>query len=148
MVSDLINKRPTWLEGPDRSEASINRFYQWLGLENFAHIRLAVMDMWKAFANSTHRHAPQTAILYDKFHILRHLGEALDAARKAGYARVSDRKRRFIKGQKYTLLSHWHNLTMDGHHPLKELLKANRRLNTAYVLKESFSQLWDYRSEA
>ena len=25
--------------------------------------------------------------------------------------------------------------------------QANRRLNTAYVLKEDFGQLWDYRSE-
>jgi len=147
VISDLINKRPIWFEGPDRSEASMDGFYQWLGPEKCAQIRLAVMDMWKAFENSTRRHAPQAAILYDKFHILRHLGEALDTVRKAEYARVSDHKRRFIKGQKYNLLSHWHNLTMDGRHALKALLKANKRLNTAYVLKESFSQLWDYRSE-
>lgn len=148
VVSDLINKRPIWFEGPDRSEASMDRFYQWLGPEKCGQIRLAVMDMWKAFENSTRRHAPQAAILYDKFHILRHLGEALDTVRKAEYARVSDRKRRFIKGQKYNLLSHWQNLTLDGRHALKELLKANKRLNTAYVLKESFNQLWDYNSEA
>ena len=29
----------------------------------------------------------------------------------------------------------------------KALLKANKRLNTAYVLKESFGQLWDYTTE-
>jgi transposase len=28
------------------------------------------------------------------------------------------------------------------------LLAANQRLNTAYLLKESFGQLWDYNSEA
>ncbi len=27
------------------------------------------------------------------------------------------------------------------------LLKANKRLNTAYVLKEAFGQLWDYQTE-
>jgi len=27
------------------------------------------------------------------------------------------------------------------------LLKANKRLNTAYVLKEVFGQLWDYQTE-
>ena len=27
------------------------------------------------------------------------------------------------------------------------LLKANRRLNTAYILKEEFGQLWDYERE-
>jgi transposase len=28
------------------------------------------------------------------------------------------------------------------------LLAANRRLNTAYILKEAFGQLWDYEREA
>jgi len=28
------------------------------------------------------------------------------------------------------------------------LLAANKRLNTAYLLKESFGQLWDYEREA
>jgi len=41
---------------------------------------------------------------YDKFHMLRHLGEALDKVHKSEYARVSSHNRRFIKGQKYTLL--------------------------------------------
>jgi transposase len=30
---------------------------------------------------------------------------------------------------------------------LEELLKANNRLNKAYMLKESFGQLWEYKSE-
>src|SRR6266576_2494737 len=50
-------------------------------------------------------HAPQASILFDKFHVLRHLGDALDQIRKSEYARVSGRDRRFIKGQKYTLLA-------------------------------------------
>jgi transposase len=31
---------------------------------------------------------------------------------------------------------------------LKTFLKANKRLNTAYIIKESIGQLWDYRSTA
>jgi len=83
----------------------------------------------------------------DKFHIIKHLGEALDKVRKIEYARVNNEDRIFIKGQKYTLLSNKENLTIDGKKSLKLLLKANKRLNTAYVLKESFSQLWEYNSE-
>jgi len=55
--------------------------------------------------------------------------------------------RQFIKGQKYTLLSHRESLTLDGRRSLELLLAANKRLNTAYVLKESFGQLWNYRRE-
>ena len=60
---------------------------------------------------------------------------------------MSGRQRRFIKGQKYTLLAHRENLTLSGRRALKTLLAANKRLNTAYLLKESFGQLWDYGRE-
>ena len=107
------------------------------------------MDMWKAFRNSLLKpeHAPQAAILFDKFHVLRHLGAALDTVRKNEYYRVRGQDRRFIKGQKYTLLSHPENLKPDGRRSLRLLLKANRRLNTAYILKEEFGKLWDYERE-
>jgi transposase len=101
----------------------------------------------EALCLSTVRHAPQASILFDKFHVLGHLNDALDQVRKREYARVSGRQRRFIKGQKYTLLAHRENLTLDGRRALKTLLAANKRLNTAYVLKESFEQLWDYNRE-
>jgi transposase len=148
VVSDLERRRPIWFGGQDRSEASLDLFYQWLGGAKNKRVRLAVMDMWKAFRNSTCRHAPQASILFDKFHVMRHLGEALDQVRKSEYARLRGRDRSLIKGQKYTLLSHRDNLTLDGRRCLHKLLQANQRLNVAYLLKESFGQLWDYRSEA
>lgn len=97
--------------------------------------------------NSTRRHAPSAKILFDKFHVLRHLGEALDKARKSEYKRLTGRDRRFNKGQKYALLSHRENLTLEARQGLQLLLRANNRLHTAYVLKESFYQLWDYQRE-
>ena len=147
VVSDLDRKRPIWFGGDDRSEASMAQFYDWLGPEKSNGIRLLVMDMWKPFRNVARQRAPQAAILFDKFHIMRHLGEALDKVRKTEYARLRGTDRRFIKGQKYTLLSHRDNLSLDGKRSLTLLLAANKRLNTAYVLKESFRQLWDYRRE-
>ena len=148
VVSDLIARRPIWFGGEDRSEASMAGFYDELGPEKCRQIRLAVMDMWKPFRNATLAAAPQAAILFDKFHIMRHLGEALDKVRKAEYARLTGKDRRFIKGQKYTLLSRRENLTLEGRRSLKLLLAANKRLNTAYILKETFGQLWSYEREA
>jgi transposase len=147
VVSDLVRKRPIWFGGSDRSEASMAQFYDWLGPKKSHKIKLAVMDMWKPFRNVTKSKAPQAAILFDKFHIIRHLGEALDKVRKAEYARLKGKNRRFIKGQKYNLLSRHENLTLEGKRSLKILLAANKRLNTAYVLKEVFGQLWDYGRE-
>ena len=148
VVSDLIRKRAIWFGGQDRKEASMALFYDWLGERKTRAIRLAVMDMWKPFRTATTARAPQASILFDKFHIIRHLGDALDAVRKSEYARLKGQDRRFIKGQKYTLLSHRENLTQAGRQSLKTLLAANKRLNTAYLLKESFGQLWDYKQEA
>lgn len=148
VVSDLVRKRPIWFGGDNRSEASMAQFYAWLGPRKSGQIKLVVMDMWKPFRNVARDKAPQAAILFDKFHIMRHLGEALDTVRKAEYARLRGNDRRFIKGQKYTLLSRHENLTLDGKRSLKLLLAANKRLNTAYLLKEAFGQLWDYRREA
>ena len=81
--SDLIRKRPIWFGGADRSEASMAMFYEALGTRKSAGIRLAVMDMWKPFRHATQAHAPQAAILFDTFHIMAHLGKALDTVRKA-----------------------------------------------------------------
>jgi len=147
VVSDLERKRPIWFGGEDRSEESLDRFYQWLGPKKSQRIKLAVMDMWKAFRNSTAKNAPQAGILFDKFHVMRHLNEALDKVRKREYARLTGRSREYIKGQKYMLLSRWEHLNSDGRESLKKLLKANKRLHTAYLLKESFGQLWGYQRE-
>jgi len=147
VVSDLERSRPIWFGGVDRSEASMDVFYEWLGPKKAKKIQLAVMDMWRAFTKSARTNIPRAAILYDKFHVMRHLGEALDKVRKREYSRLSGKDRSFIKGQKYTLLSNRENLTLDGRKALRKLLKANKRLNAAYLLKESFGQLWGYRTE-
>ena len=131
VVSDLIRHRAIWFGGEDRSEASMAQFYDWLGEKKTRGIRLAVMDMWKPFRNVTARRAPQAAILFDKFHVMRHLNEALDKVRKAEYARLQGEQRRYIKGQKYILLTGRERLSADGRKALKTLLAANKRLYTA-----------------
>ncbi len=148
VVSDLHRGRPIWFGGEDRSQASMDQFYRFLGEKKAKRIRLAVMDMWKPFRTATNEKAPQAAVLFDKFHVLRHLNEALDQVRKSEYARLTGKQRRYIKGQKYTLLSHRENLDLNGRKALKTLLAANKRLNTAYLLKESFGQLRGYEREA
>jgi transposase len=149
VVSDLERRRVFWFGGKDRSEASMDLFYQELGAKKSHKIRLAVMDMWKPFRTSTLKpaHAPQAALLFDKFHVLRHLGEALDKVRKAEYRRLKDKERQFIKGQKYTLLSRREHLTLAGRQALQKLLAVNKRLHTAYLLKETLGQLWSYQKE-
>jgi transposase len=147
VVADLDRQRPIWMsESPGRSEEDLDRFFDELGPQRSTRIRLAVMDMWKPFRNSTAVHAPDVRIVFDKFHVLRHLSDALDQVRRDEYKRVNEKERKFIKGQRYTLLSNHANLDDEGRRSLKLLLKANKRLHKAYLLKESFGQLWDYNN--
>jgi transposase len=147
VVSDLERGRPIWMGGSGRKEAGIDQFFAHLGAQKSARIELAVMDMWRPFRSSVGKNAPNADIVFDKFHIMRHLSDALDQVRRNEYKRLQGEDRNYIKGQRYTLLSNRENLTLDGRKALKKLLAANKRLNTAYVLKESFGQLWSYRTE-
>ena len=146
VVSDRERGRPIWFGGKDRSEASPDEFFTWLGPRKCRKIRVAVRDMWKAFRNSTLKegHAPQARSISDKFHVMSHLGKARDEVRRRASARLSGKDRRFIKGQRYNLLSRRENLTTEGRPALRLLFRANKRLHKAYLLKESFGQLWDY----
>ena len=148
VVSDLDRRRPIWVGGKGRTEADMDLFFAALGAKKTARIHRAAMDMWKPFRTSLRRHAPRARVIFDTCHIMRHLGEALDEVRRREYRRLAAKDRAFIKGQRYTLLSHRENLSLDGRRSLAKLLKANTRLNTAYLLKESFGQLWDYQTES
>ena len=147
VVSDLERGRPMWVGGQGRTEADLDHFFAALGSKKTARIELAAMDMWKPFRNSLAKNAPKARVIFDKFHIMRHLGDALDEVRRSEYRRLAGKDRAFIKGQRYTLLAHRENLSHDGRASLRKLLRANKRLNVAYLLKESFGQRWDYRTE-
>jgi len=147
VVSDLERGRPIWFGGAGRSEADLDLFFEEFGERRTRRIELAAMDMWKAFRNSVTKNVPSARIVFDKFHILRHLSDALDEVRRSEYRRLAGKDRSYIKGQRYTLLSKRENLDLDGRRALAKLLKLNKRLNVAYVLKESFGQLWDYKTE-
>ncbi len=147
VVSDLERGRPIWFGGSGRTEADIDQFFAELGPKRAAAIELAVMDMWRPFRNSVSKNASNADIVFDKFHILRHLSDALDQVRRDEYKRLQGKDRSYIKGRRYTLLSNRETLCLDGRRALRTLLAANKRLNTAYLLKESFGRLWSYRSE-
>jgi transposase len=140
VVADLEQQRPIWIGEEGRKEDDFKPFFKALGRRRCRGIELAVMDMWKPFRNVTRERAPKARIVFDKFHILRHLSNALDQVRREEYKRVAGEDRDYIKGQRYTLLSHKASLDVDGRRALRMLLKANKRLNKAYILKESFEQ--------
>src|SRR5258708_35899212 len=113
-------------------------------MKKIAGIRLAVMDMWKPLRVATGADAPKAAILFDKFHVMRHLGEALDTVRKSEYAQLAGRDRRYIKGQKYTLLSRREKLTPQAKQLLKALRAPHKPLNNPCPIRDRFGQVSGY----
>ena len=57
MVSDL----EIWFGGEDRSEASLDMFYNSLGSKKSKKVKLAVMAMWNAFEKSTKKNVPHAS---------------------------------------------------------------------------------------
>lgn len=147
VVSDLDAGRPIWIGGTDRSQESFEAFFTWLGEEKAKKIRLGVMDMWKPYLAALKKYCPDADVVFDKFHIVAKMSEALDEVRRSEHARLNGSERKFIKGQRFNLLANRGNLSREGREELAQTFKANQRLYTAYLLKEDFERLWTYKSE-
>jgi transposase len=90
---------------------------------------------------------PQCRIIYDKFHILQHAGQAVDEVRRAEFFRKGGAARDLVRGKRWLLLTSWLHLDRGKRRPLNALFALNRRILKAYLLKESLSQLWNYTYE-
>ena len=134
VVSDLVRKRPIWFGGTDRSEASMAAFYNWLGRKKSRKIRLAVMDMWRPFRTVAQARVPQAAILFDKFHVMRHLARRSMPCARANMP-GSPARTAVTSRARSTRCSRAGITYAEGRQALKTLLRANKRLNTAYLLK-------------
>ena len=148
VVSDLDAGRPIWIGGKDRSQESFEAFFIWLGEDKYKLIKLCVMDMWRPYRAALKKFCPTADVVFDKFHVVAKMSEAMDAVRRSEYARLNGEQRKFIKGQRFNLLANRGSLSRTGREELAQTFKANRRLYTAYLLKEDFDRLWSYKSEA
>jgi transposase len=130
-----------------RKEKSLEKFWRWFGKKRSKLITHAVMDMWKAFRNSFRKHCPNVQIIYDKFHIIGHLLNALNEVRKCEMRKATGGFKGLLAGKKFILLSRQANVRGNARQALKQLLHANQKLLKAHLLKESFAHMWSYRSK-
>ena len=110
-------------------------------------IRLAVMDMWKPFRKV--KEATGAAGSHPIRQVPCHAPSGRGAGQSAqdricpadGHETGASSRDRSTRCWRIRRTS-----TPDGGKP-EGLLAANKRLNTAYILKETFGQLWDYQRE-
>lgn len=147
VVSDLDAGEPLWA-GPERKKATLDRFFaEYLPPRRRRSVRAVCVDMWQPFLESLHQHLPKAAIVFDRFHVMKHVNAAVDETRREEFFRQNPRLRAAMRGKRWLLLTRWHNLPRPKRTQLKEALALNRRLFKAYYLKEQIERLWSYSYE-
>ena len=132
----------------DRKAESLGEYFESLTDEQRQAIQAVAMDMWPAYIKATHEHLPLAAekIVFDRFHILKLMNEAVDQVRKQEHRRLQAQGDDRLKGTKYLWLYAKQNLP-DKHRPTFNTLRAeNLRTSRAWAIKETLRSLWDYRS--
>lgn len=130
-----------------RKEKDVRKFWRWFGAKRAKLVTHAVMDMWKPYRNSFKAHCPGVQIIYDKFHVIRHLLDALNKVRKAELGKAAGRFKGLLAGKKFILLSRQAHVRGKAREALNDLLAASPKLLKAHLLKESFNHLWSYKSK-
>jgi len=146
VIVDPTRKRVLWV-GRGRGREDIRPFFVQLGPEGCQRLQAVVMDMNPAYEEEVRAQAPQAAIVCDLFHVVAKYGrEVIDRVRvdEANRLRHQPKARKVIKGARWLLLRNYENVRPADRVTLRDLLAANRRLATAYVLKDDLKHLWDY----
>lgn len=150
VVVDPYTKRVLWV-GRGRSREDVRPFFEQLGVEGRVRLKAVVMDMNGAYEEEVRAQCPHAEIIYDLFHVVAKYGrEVIDRVRVDEANRLRDDKpaRKVIKGARWLLLRNAENLANERDRVrLSELLAANRKLATVYLLKDDLKELWDYRHE-
>lgn len=146
-VVDHISGRTVWA-APGKSADTLGLFFAELGPERSQAIKIVTMDMSAAYTKAVKDHAPQAEIVYDRFHVVQLLNAAVDEVRREAMRTAGDEQKRSLKSTRWPLLKNPWNLTRRERQKLSDLQRNNRRIYRAYLLKESFQQIYDATSIA
>lgn len=142
-VYDLVSKRLIW-SGEGRSKETLEAFFDFLGPEKTAALQGICCDMWQPYIDTIKERAPQAVLVFDKFHIVRHLMEAVDQVRRDEIREKGPAHKALMYKTRFIWLKNPWNLTETQAFRLSELERLNLKINRAYLLKELFRHFWDY----
>ena len=146
-VYDLIEKRLLW-SGEDRTSETLEVFFDYLGKDRCERIEAVCCDMWAPYVDAIKNRLPNALLVFDKFHIVRHLLDAVDTVRKEEAQKLKSEDPELLKKSRYIWLKNPWNLTDKQRVRLSDLEKLNLKINRAYLLKEAFRKFWDYSYKA
>jgi transposase len=146
LVYDLQRGELVWI-GKERTRDTVAQFFDELGPRRSRNLQAVAMDMWAPYADEVRQRAPNATICFDRFHVVRHLNDAVDEVRRTLVRTLWGPTRALVKGTRFVLLKNPWNLTPKQKQSLNALVKSNNPLSRAWYLKEDFQRFWDYISE-
>src|SRR5213075_2196468 len=138
---DAHCRRLLWV-GKRRSEATLRRGLKALGPEVVKRLRFVCTDMWKPYLKVIAAQAGQALHVLDRFHITRHLNQAVDQVRRAESSRLrtgNQQKAQRLKHLRWTLLRRGSRVRGRARQKLEALLASQLATARAWKLKEAFS---------
>jgi transposase len=143
---DATRKRLLWI-GQHRRAKTLLRFFRWFGTERTTALHFVCSDMWKPYLKVVAKKAGHALHILDRFHIAKHLSDAIDQVRRAEvHALCQQGRQPFLTKTRWLLLKRPVNQTREQRTRLRELVQHNLRAVRAMLLRESFEPFWQYRS--
>ena len=148
LVNDLDRARVLFV-GEHRTEATLNQFWESLSEPQLSAVRGVAMDMWDPYVNSTRKHLPDAdrKIVFDKFHIAKHLSEAVDRVRRRENKQLKAAGDDRLTGTRYDWLRHPARMQPDDRRQFAVLRNSQLKTARAWALKEAMMAFFEYQYE-
>lgn len=139
-------RRLLWV-GPKRTQATLRRGLAELGPQVVRGLKFVCSDMWKPYLQVIAAEAAQALHILDRFHIVMHLNQAVDAVRRRETSRLrAEGRGEHLKHMRWKLLRRGSRVRGHARWQLRVLWAAKLATGRAWMLKESFQHFWNYRS--
>jgi len=143
VVLDLFTNRVVWI-GEGKSEKTLLQFFEALGPARSKQIRLVAMDMSGAYKNAVQARAPNAEIIYDRFHVVKLLLDAIDEIRRDEVRKLHGDERKQLKNTRYAMLRNpKRHLSDRDRQAVARVRRSNQKLARAYELRCDFEELWE-----
>ena len=143
---DATRKRLLWI-GQHRRAKTLLGFFRWFGKERTAALVFVCSDMWKPYLKVVAKKAGKALHILDRFHIAKHMSDAIDQVRRAEVHALRQQGRQpLLTKTCWLLLKRRANQTREQRTRLRDLVQHNLRAVRAMLLRESFEPFWQYRS--
>ncbi len=148
IVSDQTNGTVLHV-GKDRKKETLKAWYAGLTQDQLAAIEVVSMDMWPAFIHATLESLPEaeSKVAFDKFHVAKYLGEAVDKVRRQENKTLSFAGQNVLTGSKYLWLYNPANMRNDQIRRFRALRDSTLKTARAWAIKELAMSLWHYSSK-